>query len=45
VTEYDDLVQLYEQICKDDLFVKEFERIAAVGDVRDLEYLAETAGM
>jgi hypothetical protein len=40
VTEYDVLVRLYEQIYEDGFFIREFERIAAVGDVRDLEYLA-----
>jgi hypothetical protein len=38
-SEYHELIELYKRIYDDDgFFVKEWDRLAGAGDLRDLEY-------
>jgi hypothetical protein len=40
-SEFEELTQLYEELWEDGFWVKEWQGVAAVGDRRDIEHLAE----
>lgn len=42
--EYEALSKLYGEVLEDGFFIKEYQGIAAVGDIRDLDTLCEEAG-
>jgi len=43
VSELEELTELYRQLYEDGFFVKEWQGMAAVGDLRDLDYIAQEA--
>lgn len=44
MSEHDELTDLYRQLYEDGFFVKEWQGAAAVGDLRDLDFIAQEAG-
>lgn len=39
----DELRKLYDEVYEDGFFIKEFQKLTGVGDLRDLEYLAKVS--